>query len=100
MNAAIIAVLTLIEELLPQLANMATAASVMAKIIDILEKWIPIVIAAFPDVIAGFQGVIAALTADPSTTQAQLETLKNLQTQIDAANDAKWAKIDPDAPTS
>jgi len=99
--AAIGAILTIVEQALPLIGGTAPSTSVIGSVITALEKWLPLIATELPSatqLIASIKGMIASLSANPDTTPAQYETLRQLDAQSDAANDAAWAKVNPDAP--
>lgn len=105
MEAAIIAaigtILTTIETVLPVLGGGGAASSVIASLVGMLVKWVPIVIAEMPSALNLFdslKGAIAALSSHPATPEVQLQTLQQLDAQVDTAFEAAASAVDPDAP--
>jgi hypothetical protein len=88
MTAALTSILALIEQFLPLLGAAATPTSTIGVIITTLESLLPTIISVVPEVYTSVKNIITALTADPSTTPAQLSTLQALDAQVDAAFDA------------
>lgn len=97
MQAAILAILTLIEEFLPQLATVSNAGAVIEKIVVVLENWLPIIVKEGPIVYQSITGIINALTQDKSTTPDQLDRLNQIQAKADTDFEAAAKDVDPDA---
>ena len=88
MNAAITAVIALIEQLLPAITS-AGNASIIASVLNALVSMLPFIIQEVQALITPVKNIIAALSANPATTADQLATLQALDAQVDAAfNDA------------
>lgn len=98
--AAIATILTTIETVLPIVSG-ATSSTVIIALVGVLEKWVPIVIAEMPAAINLFQSIrnaIAALKVNPDTPAEQLQTLQQLDAQVDTGFEGAAAAVDPDAP--
>lgn len=97
--AALTAMLTTVEAVLPAVgANVASP--VIIAIVTALEKWVPVIIALFPSAQNLYQSVkniIASLSSNPATPAAQLQTLQQLDAQVDVAFEAAAKAVDPDA---
>lgn len=98
MLSAVTAIIAMIEQFLPLLGTSSATSSLIATIITALENIIPLIVDFVPTVYQSVKNIIIALKADPATTQAQWAALDAIDTQLDAANDAAIAAIDPDAP--
>lgn len=99
--AAITALLTVVQVVLPTLTATSGSAPAIIAIVAALQKWIPLIVAMFPQATALFQsikGIIAALSANPATPAEQLATLQQLDAQVDTAFEAIAVQEDPDAP--
>jgi hypothetical protein len=97
--AAVSTILSVIETVLPVVSGGA-ASSVVVTLVTLLEKWIPIVIAEMPSAVNLFnsiKGAIAALSSNPDTPTAQLQTLQQLDAQVDTAFESAASAVDPDA---
>ena len=92
-------VLSTIETLLPLLLGSANAdkAAQIDKIIQLLEGWLPLIGNEISVLYTGIKNIITALSADPSTTATQYESLQKLDAASDAAFEAAAAAVDPDA---
>ena len=98
MSAALITtVIALIEQFLPLLGTSAATAAMIENIIAALEQIVPLVIEFVPVAINSVQNIIALLKGDSSVTPDQWARLDTIDTQLDAANDAAIAAVDPDA---
>lgn len=98
MMPALTAIIALIEQFLPLLGTSAATTTLIGTIITALENIVPLIVDFVPTVYTSVKNIITALKADPATTVAQWEVLDTIDTQLDAANDAAIAAIDPDAP--
>lgn len=94
MQAAITAVLTLIEQLIPLLGLASTNATVklIASIITTLVQFMPQIENEVSVVYQSVKNIIGALSANPDATSTQLQSLQKLDEQVDAA----WNKVAPD----
>lgn len=100
--AALATILTTVETVLP-LVSGATASTVIVSVVSALEKWVPIIIAEIPsamNVLQSVKNVIASLSTNPATAAEQLQTLQQLDAQVDTAFEAAAQAVDPDAPTA
>ena len=77
MSAVIPAIIALLGQLIPALGSSATA-NIVTQIITILIQMIPVLIKEYNDLIGPVKNIIAALSANPATTAAQLQTLQAL----------------------
>lgn len=98
MIQVVTAIIALIEQLLPILGTSAATTSLVSSIINALTQILPLVIEFVPVVYNSVKNIITALKADPATTAAQWAALDAIDLQLDAANDAAIAAVDPDAP--
>lgn len=83
MQAIIQLALTLLEQIAPQLAG--ANASLIEKIIEGLIALIPLLVKEYTDAIPFIRNVIALIKGNGNVTPEQLQTLDDLETQIDAA---------------
>lgn len=100
LTAAIPAIIAMIEQFLPLLGTSAATTSLIGTIITALENIIPLIVNLAPTVYQSIKNIIVELKGDPATTQAQWAALDAIDTQLDAANDAAIAAVDPDAVTA
>lgn len=82
------AVITGLLALLEQLAGLTSEASVIANIVSTLEQLVPVLIQEYQAVLPAVKNIIAALSANPASTTDQLNTLKQLDAQVDASFEA------------
>lgn len=94
----ITAIIALIEQMLPILGTSSATVTFIESVINALTKLLPLIIEFIPVVYQSVKNIIVELKADPATTAAQWAVLDAIDTQLDAANDAAIAAIDPDAP--
>lgn len=99
--SSIIAVLTVIESIIPLLGTSAATAAVIANIIDALIKLLPFIIDEIGTVYTSVKNIISLLQSSGAPmTPDQITALQQLDAQVDAA----WAKvlpsIDPDNPAN
>ena len=100
--AAISTILTTIETVLPLVSGSASS-TVIVSLVGVLEKWVPIVAAEMPTAVNLFKSIknaIAALSSNPDTPAVQLQTLQQLDAQVDTAFEAAASAVDPDAPAA
>lgn len=96
-TSAILAVLTLIEQILPLLTGGGNTVSLITNIIEALVKFMPLIEDEIGTVYQSVKNIVAALGANPATTADQLATLQALDKQVDDAWDGIEAELDPDA---
>lgn len=96
-SAAVMAVLTLIEQILPLLTGGGTTVTLIANIIEALVKFMPLIEDELSTVYTSVKNIIAALSANPATTADQMTALQALDKQVDDAWDAVETQLDPDA---
>ena len=75
--------LTLLEQIAPQLAG--ANATLLEKIIEGLIALIPLLVKEFQDAIPFIQNIITLIKSNGAITPEQLQTLDDLEVQIDAA---------------
>lgn len=97
-SAAVMAVLTLIEQILPLLTGGGQTVVLITNIITALVKFMPLIENEVETVYQSVKNIIAALSANPATTEEQMKSLTALDKQVDAAWDDIESELDPDAP--
>lgn len=97
-STVVTAVIAVIQQLMALMGTSSATTTVIGSIIDLMEKIIPLVVAWEPTVVQAFKNIVIELKNDPATTSAQWDALDAIDTQLDAANDAAIAAVDPDAP--
>ena len=99
MIAILTPVISLLEQLLPLITS-ASNASLIGTIINVLTGLIPSIVSEAEALYTPIKNIIAALSANPATTAAQLQTLQTLDAQADAAFEAAAAQTDADGGTA
>lgn len=95
MNAALLAVLAFIEQILPKLVT--TDAPLITSIINILVNWLPIIVSEAETLYQPVKNIITALMTHGAVTADQKAALQALDAKMDAAFEAAAEGIDPDA---
>jgi len=96
-SAAVLAVLTLIEQILPLLTGGGQTAVLITNIIEALIKFMPLIENEVETVYQSVKNIIQALSANPATTAEQLDALAALDKQVDDAWNELEPEFDPDA---
>ncbi len=96
-SAAVMAVLTLIEQILPLLTGGGQTVALIANIIEALVKFMPLIENEVSTVYTSVKNIIAALSSNPATTEEQMTSLQALDKQVDTAWDEIEGDLDPDA---
>jgi phage-related protein len=99
-SSAILAVLSLIEGLIPILGTSAATATLVTSIINALIQLMPFIINEVSTVYTAVKNIIAQLQNSGAPTQEQKDALTQLDAQVDAAWIAIEAKLDPDNPAN
>jgi len=98
MNAAVTAVLTLIQQVLPLItASGAASTGIVASIVNALSTWLPLIVTEVDTLYEPVKNIIEALKQTGAVTPDQLTTLTALDSKMDAAFEAAAAAVDPDA---
>jgi hypothetical protein len=100
-SSAVLAVLSLIESLLPVLGTSAATASLVTSIIDTLIKLSPLIIDEVSTVYTSVKNIISLLqnSGAPMTAEQQA-SLQQIDQQVDAAWNDVVNQIDPDNPAN
>ena len=99
-STAILAVLSLIEQILPMIGTASTTVTMIENIIGVLTKLLPYIIDEISTVYTAVKNIIAQLQNSGAPTPDQITALQSLDTQVDAAWDAIQTQLDPDAPAA
>jgi hypothetical protein len=99
-TTAVLAVLTLIEQILPLLTGGSTTVTLIANIIQALIKFMPLIENEIGTVYTAVKNILAALSSNPAATADQMTALTTLDKQVDDAWNAIESQIDPDAPAA
>lgn len=97
-STAVMAILSLIEEILPLLGVGGQAAKLIGTIIATLVKFLPLIENEVETVYDATKNIIAALKDHPASTEDQMKALQQLDNQVDKAWDELEPALDPDAP--
>lgn len=97
-SAAVMAALTLMEQILPLLTGGSTTVTLITSIIEALIKFMPLIKDEIGTVYASVKNIIGALKEHPDSTEDQMKALQALDKQVDDAWDAIEGELDPDAP--
>lgn len=100
MLTAVPAIIALIEQFLPLLGTSAATTGLIGTVITALENIVPLIVDFAPTAYNSVKNIISELQANPATTAAQWASLDAIDTQLDVANDAAIAAVDPDAPVA
>src|SRR5258708_6611151 len=100
MSSAILAVLSLVEGLIPILGTSAATATLITNIINALIQLMPYIVSEVSTVYTAVKNIIAQLQNSSAPTPEQMDALAQLDTQVDAAWTALESKIAPDNPAN
>lgn len=92
MSAAILALLTVIGQIVPALGSSSAISAIISALIQI----VPTVVQEIEDVAPIIKNIIAALQSNAAITPAQLDQLAALDAQVDAAFEAAATGFNPD----
>ncbi|MDE2602691.1 MAG: hypothetical protein KGL62_10035 [Bradyrhizobium sp.] len=95
-SEAIIAVLAVIQQIIPLLGTSAATARIITGIIDALTKLLPFIINEVSTVYTAVKNIISLLQHSGQVTADQIAALQQLDSQVDAAWAAVLPQIDPD----
>lgn len=96
MNAALTAIVTLLQQLLPLVAGGGNTG-LIGTIINVLAKGLPLIVTEVETLYDPVKNIIAALQSTTGVTPEQVATLKQLDAKADAAFEAATVGLDPDA---
>ena len=99
-SQAILAVLSLIEGLIPVLGTSTATATLITSIINTLIQLMPLIVNEISTVYTAVKNIIAQLQNSGAPTQEQLDQLSQLDSQVDAAWTSLESKLDPDNPAN
>jgi hypothetical protein len=97
-SSTILAVLSMIESVLPLLGTSSATTSTLGSIISALTSLMPYIVNEVSTVYTSVKNIIAQLQNSGAPTADQLSALQSLDAQVDTAWTAAQASIDPDAP--
>lgn len=96
-SSTILAVLSMIETILPMIGSSSTTATMLENVINVLTQLMPYIVNEVSTVYTSVKNIIAQLTNSGAPTADQLAALTSLDAQVDAAWVTAQASIDPDA---
>lgn len=99
MSAILTPIIVLITQLLPLITSSANA-SLIDTILNVLASLVPSIVTEAEALYQPVKNIIAALSANPATTAAQMQTLQALDAQADDAFEAAAAQTDADGATA
>jgi phage-related protein len=100
LSEAILAVLAVIESILPLLGTSAATATAIANIINALTQLLPFIINEISTVYTSVKNIISLLQNTGAMTADQVTALQQLDSQVDAAWAQVLPNIDPDNPAN
>jgi len=102
LEEGIIAVLSLIESILPLVTGTQSAAAVTAtdNIINALEKLLPSIVTWSENIYNVVKNIITSLQNSGNLTASQITATQSLETTVDAQWAAVESQIDPDNPAN
>jgi hypothetical protein len=100
MSGAILAVLAIIEQLLPALGTSAATVTLIDSIINALTALMPYIINELSTVYTAVKNIISLLQNSGAMTSDQMTALQTLDAQVDAGWATVQAQIDPDNPAN
>lgn len=96
-SSTILAVLAMIEQILPMIGSTSTTVTMIENVINVLTQLMPYIVNEVSTVYTAVKNIIAQLSNSGAPTADQLAALQALDTQVDAAWTTAQASIDPDA---
>lgn len=96
-STTILAVLAMIEQILPLLGAASPTVAIVESVITALTQLMPYIVNEIGTVYTAVKNIIAQLQNSGAPTADQLTALQALDTQVDAAWTTVQAQIDPDA---
>lgn len=96
-SSTILAVLAVIEQILPLLGTSSATAAMIESIVAALMQLMPYIVNEIGTVYTAVKNIIAQLQNSGAPTADQLAALASLDAQVDAAWTTVQAQIDPDA---
>lgn len=100
LSSAILAVLAVIESIIPLLGTSAATTEMITGIIEALTKLLPFIINEVSTVYTSVKNIISLLQSSGQVTADQTAALQQLDAQVDAAWSAVLPGIDPDNPAN
>src|ERR1700722_13713457 len=99
-SSTILAVLAVIEQILPLIGTSSATVTMIESIINALTQLLPYIVNEISTVYTAVKNIIAQLQNSGVPTADQLAALTALDAQVDAAWTAVQTQIDPDNPAN
>lgn len=96
-SSTILAVLAMIEQILPMIGSTSTTVTMIESVINALTQLMPFIVNEVSTVYTAVKNIITQLSNSGAPTPDQLAALQSLDAQVDAAWVTAQASIDPDA---
>lgn len=96
-SSTILAVLAMIEQILPLLGAASPTVTVIESVIAALTQLMPYIVSEIGTVYTAVKNIIAQLQNSGAPTADQIAALQSLDAQVDAAWTTAQTQIDPDA---
>lgn len=96
-SSTILAVLAMIEQILPLVGTSSATVTMIGSIVSALTQLMPYIVNEISTVYTAVKNIIAQLQNSGAPTADQLAALQSLDAQVDAAWTTAQAAIDPDA---
>jgi hypothetical protein len=96
-STTILAVLSMIESVLPLLGTSSATVTTVGSIISALTSLLPYIVNEIGTVYTSVKNIIAQLQNSGAPTADQITALQSLDAQVDAAWNTAQASFDPDA---
>lgn len=97
-SSTILAVLAMIEQMLPLVGTSAATVSLVTSIVNALTQLMPYIINEISTVYTAVKNIIDQLKNTGAPTPDQLAALQSLDAQVDSAWANVQVQIDPDLP--
>lgn len=99
-SSTILAVLAVIEQILPLIGGSSATDAMITSIINALTQLMPYIINEIGTVYTAVKNIIAQLQNSGAPTADQITALQSLDAQVDTAWTAVQTQIDPDNPAN
>ena len=96
-STTILAVLAMIEQILPLIGTSTTTVTMIGSIVTALTQLMPYIVNEISTVYTAVKNIIAQLQNSGAPTATQIAALQSLYAQVDAAWASVQSQIDPDA---
>ena len=97
MNAAITAILALLQQLLPLITAGSASSGIVATVVNVLTTWLPLITTEITALYEPVKNIITVLQSSGALTEQQIADLRVLDAKVDADFEAASAGQDPDA---